>query len=191
MRIINFFKIIIYSPILLVCLFLYFFDKERRYIIDADLNRLAFSGGIGLLILLVERKEFRNILWYRFGRIGVILNLFMKGNPTLHIYPKSRIGKGLIVCHGDSTFINCQSMGENCYVNQNVTIGAVGAKLPIIGNNVRIASGAIVIGGINIGDNVVIAAGCVVVKDVPDNCLVVGNPAIIKKKNGVRCNIPL
>lgn len=82
-------------------------------------------------------------------------------------------------------------MGENCCVNQNVTIGAVGAKLPIIGNNVRIASGAIVIGGINIGDNVVIAAGCVVVKDVPDNCLVVGNPAIIKKKNGVRCNIPL
>ena len=115
----------------------------------------------------------------------------MKGNPTLHIFLGSRIGKGLVVVHGDSTFINCKSMGENCYVNQNVTIGVVGVKSPVIGDNVRIATGAIVIGGVNIGDNVTIAAGCVVVKDVPDNCLVVGNPAIIKKKDGVRCNIPL
>ena len=34
---------------------------------------------------------------------------------------------------------------------------------------------------ITIGDNVVIAAGAVVVKNVPDNCMVAGNPAHIKK----------
>ncbi len=38
-------------------------------------------------------------------------------------------------------------------------------------------------GGIHIGDNVKIGAHSVVIKDVPDNCTVVGNPArIIQKK---------
>lgn len=50
-------------------------------------------------------------------------------------------------------------MGENCYVNQNVAIGVVGVKSPVIDDNVRIVTGAIVIGGVNIGDNVTIATG--------------------------------
>lgn len=85
--------------------------------------------------------------------------------------------------HGDSTFINASEIGERCYVNQNVTIGTVGNKTPTIGNNVRVATGAIVLGDITIGDNVVIAAGAVVVKSVPSNCMVAGNPAHIRKIN--------
>ena len=72
-----------------------------------------------------------------------------------------------------------------------MTIGVVGEKRPVIGDNVRVATGAIVIGGITIGDNVIIGAGAVVVKDVPPDCVVVGNPARIVKKNGFRVNIPL
>ena len=34
-------------------------------------------------------------------------------------------------------------------------------------------------GGVKIGDNVKIGANCVVVKDVPDNAVVVGNPATV------------
>lgn len=82
MRIIYFFKFIIYSPVLVICLFLYFFNKERRCIIDADLYRLQYRGGLNLLRVLVINKEFRNVLYYRFGKIGIILNFFMKGNPT-------------------------------------------------------------------------------------------------------------
>lgn len=102
-----------------------------------------------------------------------------------------KIGKGLIVVHGDSTFINAKEIGKRCYVNQNVTIGVIGDKKPTIGNNVRIATGAIVLGNITIGNNVIIAAGAVVVKDVPDNCMLAGNPAFIKKRNGERVNIKL
>ena len=58
-------------------------------------------------------------------------------------------------------------------------------------NNVRVATGAIVIGGIQIGDNATIGAGAVVVKDVPSNTTVVGNPARIIKQNGKKVNIPL
>ena len=55
---------------------------------------------------------------------------------------------------------------------------------PVVGDNVRICSGAIVLGGISIGNNVTIAAGAVVVKSVPDNAVVAGNPAKIVKLNG-------
>ena len=53
---------------------------------------------------------------------------------------------------------------------------------PIIGNNVSIGAGAIIIGGIRIGNNVKIGAGAVVVDDVPDNSVVVGEKARVIKK---------
>ena len=65
-----------------------------------------------------------------------------------------------------------------------VTVGEVNGKRPVIGNNVSIYTGAIVIGNITISNNAVIGAGSVVVKDVPENAVVVGNPAkIIKHKD--------
>jgi maltose O-acetyltransferase len=45
-----------------------------------------------------------------------------------------------------------------------------------IGNNVWVASGAIICGGVTIGDNTVIAAGSVVVRDIPANVLAGGVP---------------
>ena len=47
----------------------------------------------------------------------------------------------------------------------------------VIGNNVWISSGAIILFGVNIGDNAVISAGSVVSKDVPEGAFVGGNPA--------------
>ena len=61
----------------------------------------------------------------------------------------------------------------------------------MIGDNVRIMTGATVFGGISVGNNVTIGANTVVNKDVPDNCVVVGNPARIVKLNGERVDIKL
>ena len=58
--------------------------------------------------------------------------------------------------------------------------------LPKIGNHVMVGAGATVLGPVIIGDNVQIGAGAVVVKDVPDNCVVIGVPARIIKRDGVR-----
>lgn len=52
-------------------------------------------------------------------------------------------------------------------------------------------AGAKVLGKITIGNNVIIGANAVVVKDVPDNCTIVGVPAYIIKKEGKRVNIKL
>jgi acetyltransferase-like isoleucine patch superfamily enzyme len=50
-------------------------------------------------------------------------------------------------------------------------------KKTIIGNNVWISTGSIVLFGVEIGDNAIISAGSVVTKDVPIGAFVGGNPA--------------
>lgn len=45
-----------------------------------------------------------------------------------------------------------------------------------VGDNVWIGAGVSVMPGVTIGNNVVIGGGSVVVKDIPDNCVAVGNP---------------
>lgn len=35
--------------------------------------------------------------------------------------------------------------------------------------------------GVTIGNRCIVAAGSVVVRDIPDDCLVAGNPAVVKK----------
>ena len=85
-----------------------------------------------------------------------------------------------------------KSVGKSFWINQNVTIGARDASgYPTIGDNVYVFTGAIVLGNITIGNNVKIGAGSVVVKSVPDNCVVIGNPARIIRKDGIRTDIPL
>ena len=59
----------------------------------------------------------------------------------------------------------------------------------IIGKNVWIGIGAIIMPGVKVGNNSVIGAGSVVVAHVPENAIVAGNPARIisyKKDNLLR-----
>lgn len=46
-----------------------------------------------------------------------------------------------------------------------------------IGNNVFIGMKSTILKGVHIGNNVIIGANSLVNKDVPDNCVVAGNPA--------------
>ncbi len=53
----------------------------------------------------------------------------------------------------------------------------------------RIGAGAVILPGVVIGRGSLVGAGSVVVKDVPDNTVVVGNPArVIKKVDDLRCH---
>ena len=49
----------------------------------------------------------------------------------------------------------------------------------VIGDNVWLAEGVIVLGGVKIGKNSIIGAGSVVTHDIPSNCIAAGNPAKI------------
>jgi len=56
--------------------------------------------------------------------------------------------------------------------------------VPKIGDNVYIAPGAKLIGGITIGNNVAIGANSVVTKSIPDNAVVVGIPGEVISYKG-------
>ncbi len=56
-------------------------------------------------------------------------------------------------------------------------MGDKNGQRPIIGNNVTLGAAVTIIGEVKIGDDVMVGAGTVVVKDIPDNCIVAGNPA--------------
>lgn len=190
MKTINIINALLYSPTLVFILGAYLFSAKKG-IINEDIGRLTNANKVkGLISQIITNKEFRNVLYYRLGTISWLPSLILKPNSTLHIMTKV-IGPGLIVVHGDSTYINAKSSGKNFYINQCATVGVIGNEAPIIGNNVRVATGAIVHGNISIGNNVSIGAGAVVVKNVPDNCTVVGNPAKIVKLDGEKTNLEL
>jgi serine O-acetyltransferase len=170
-------------------------DIRRWKILEIN-EYTSLSDLDNLLILLGEYREFRNLYYYRIYQgniLAIILMLVLKKfypeHPMLVIRKSCTIGCGMFIQHGFGSVINA-TIGDNCWINQQVTIGfndESGCR-PMIGNNVRIAAGAKVLGGITVHDNVVIGANAVVVKDVPPNCVVVGVPAYIVRRNGVRVN---
>ena len=81
------------------------------------------------------------------------------------------------MAHPYSTIINAESIGKNFRCIHLTTIGAKSEGRPTIGDNVSLGANVTIIGNIHIGNNVTIGAGSVVVKDITDNCIVVGNPA--------------
>lgn len=116
---------------------------------------------------------------------GSILSFIGYPHSSFSIGTYASIGEGMLCIHPFATIINATSIGRNFSVKNNVTIGAHKGGKPIIGNNVSINVNCVIVGNITIGNNVIIGTGSIVMKDVPDNCVVVGNPAYILKQNGI------
>ena len=60
--------------------------------------------------------------------------------PTLFLGSRSKsVGPGLFIQHGHGTSVTAETIGENCWINQLVTVGYSNeVDCPTIGNNVRI-----------------------------------------------------
>lgn len=139
---------------------------------------IKLSSFVACLYLLHNNSYFRSLFYYRIGPAkALFISWWRPGDKYFNISYQTKIGKGFHFYHPYSTVINAKSIGENFCCLQCSTIGAKGTGCPLIGNNVSCGASVIILGGIHVGNNVTIGAGSVVVKDVPDNCIIAGNPA--------------
>jgi serine O-acetyltransferase len=139
---------------------------------------------VAFLRLMTSYPEFRNLFYKRMGLKAKLFSPLCKPMPTLFIATE-HIGKGLFIQHGFVTIIAAARIGDNCWINQQVTIGYdSNGRCPAIGDDVVINAGAKVIGGIELGDHTKVGANAVVVKSTPPNVTVVGVPARIVKRDG-------
>ncbi len=109
----------------------------------------------------------------------------------VEIHPAVKVGKRFFIDHGTGVVIGETAViGDDVTLYQGVTLGGTGKdtgkRHPTIGNNVMIGAGAKVLGPLVIGDNSRIAAGAVVLTDIPPNSTAVGVPARVVKKDGMR-----
>ena len=104
----------------------------------------------------------------------------------MEIHPAAKIGKGLFIDHGMGVVIGeTAEIGEGCTLYQNVTLGGTGKdqgkRHPTLGNHVMVGAGAKVLGPFTVGDNARVAAGAVVLNAVPADATAVGVPARVVK----------
>ncbi len=116
------------------------------------------------------------------ARFFYLLNIFLTGAELL---PQADIGEGFFLNHTVATVITCK-VGRNCTVFGQAGLGGdptnsndvgAGPGLAVIKDNVTIGFGAKVLGPVVIGNNVTILAGSLVIKSVPDGVTVGGIPA--------------
>ena len=187
--IIKYIKAIVVSPLLLLMVLATVCSSQKQ-IIENDLMRWEINGNyllnwnvyLKLSMLLICKREFRNLFYKRIGRISYLFRIILRPLDNVSI-TACQIGPGFVMIHGFMTIINSSSIiGRNCTMMHNVTVGGGKNGSPVIGDNVFIGTGAIIIGGIRIGNNVKIGAGAIVVDDIPDNSVVVCDKAKILEK---------
>lgn len=127
---------------------------------------------------------------YRRGWVVIprVISNIARWFTGIEIHPGAKIGRKLFIDHGMGVVIGeTTEIGDSVTIYQGATLGGTGKEKgkrhPTIGNNVVISSGAKVLGPFKVGDNSKIGAGSVVLKEVPENCTVVGVPGRIVIKD--------
>ena len=119
------------------------------------------------------------------ARLGVtaykVLTTWLLG---VELPAETRVGRGLRLAHPQGIVVNGEArLGARCLLRANSTLGNVvggdgrPGPSPVVGDDVELGIGVIVIGGVTIGDGARIGAGAVVIRDVPAGAVAVGNPA--------------
>ncbi len=149
-------------------------------------NHLKLNGRrmFLLLYLLHNDRYFRNLFYHRIGPVwSLLIRWYRPGDKYFLIPANMKLGSSAIFYHPYATVLNAERIGKGFSCAHCTTLGFGKGGRPIIGDNVVLGASVTIIGNIHIGNNVIIGAGSVVVKDVPDNCVVAGNPAKIIKAN--------
>jgi sugar O-acyltransferase (sialic acid O-acetyltransferase NeuD family) len=93
------------------------------------------------------------------------------------INPDAQIGTGAIINTGAIVEHDCR-IGDFAHLSPNAAMGG-GA---ILGRLSWLGIGATIIHGITVGSGTIVGAGAVVIRDVPDDVIAVGVPAVVRRK---------
>jgi len=130
----------------------------------------------------------------RVSRLDIYFPVFISNFEKLHLGENCAIASFVHIWSNEEVTIGAESIiaahvqissSTHNYLRRPYRSERIDRKV-VIGRNVWIGSGAIVLPGVSIGDNAVIGAGSVVTKDVPENALVYGVPARVIKDLGDR-----
>lgn len=116
-------------------------------------------------------------------------------HPSAVISESAFLGEGTVVMQG-AIIQSSVSIGRHCIINTAASVdhdciiddfvhispNATLCGAVSVGEGSQVGAGAVVIPGIKIGKWSLVAAGAVVMRDVPDNVLVLGNPARVVKR---------
>ena len=156
-------------------------------------GRLGWKAGLRAYRLV---PGFRFLFWYRLAnqtrgaggwwKLAYVLARIMHRHYLfkfgISIPYDTEIGPGFYIGHFGGIVVNSAAkIGRNVNISQGVTIGQVNRGerqgVPVIGDNVYIGPGAVIIGAIQVGNGCAIGANAVVTRDLPDNAVAVGVPA--------------
>ncbi len=144
-------------------------------------------------IRIVTRQRLMKKMFAELGENCYIESPFYANFGGRHIHFGKNVYCNFGVTMVDDTHIY---VGDYTMFGPNVTVATAGHPLlpelrqqgyqynfPVhIGKNCWIGAGALIMPGITIGDNTVIGAGSVVTKDIPSNCIAVGNPCHVLRE---------
>ena len=164
--------------------------KQRDPSARSSVEILLLYPGVHALIWHRVAHFFYRIKFKFLARWIMTVTRFWTG---IEIHPAAKIGKNLFIDHGMGVVIGeTAEIGDNCTIYQGVTLGGTGKehnkRHPTLKDNVVVGAGAKVLGNITVGNNVKIGANSVVLKDVPDDCTVVGVGRIINTQEQPCCN---
>jgi serine O-acetyltransferase len=134
----------------------------------------------GFHAILAHRLAHKLYNW-RVPLLPRVISQISRFFTQIEIHPGATIGRRFFIDHGSGVVIGETTIiGDDVLLYQGVTLGGTGGERgkrhPTLGNRVVVGTGAKVLGNILVGDNVKVGAGSVVVHNVPDNSTVVGVP---------------
>jgi serine O-acetyltransferase len=142
-------------------------DWWIRCLDDAEL--LALARYPRFAYLAGALPEFRTLVHHRLRTAPIAVRILLRAayrpaaNLTLEV---DRIGPALFIQHGVATIIDAESIGSHCWINQQVTIGYTAKGRPTLGDRVRVAAGAVVVGPITLHDGATVGVNATVMHDV-------------------------
>lgn len=158
-------------------------------LIEADLYRHTGKVSVGLVMKnLLLNNGFSYMFWFRLCRsqnflirtFARFMHHILSVRYQIQLPKEAVVGPSLYIGHATGVIVNSTAtIGENCNLSPFTVIRSNKGKAATIGDNVYIGPHVSIVEAVTIGNGAVIGAGSVVIRDVPEQGVVVGNPARI------------